>query len=79
MVARRKADTVRRNQAAQAARQGGTLAPEGELNLIHKLLGNNDIRTTLRYTPVADKQVKGMGNPLDAIMRKNSHASNSAI
>jgi integrase len=49
------------------------------LSLIQKLLGHNDIRTTLRYTPVADKQAKGIENPLDAIMRKNSHASNSAI
>jgi site-specific recombinase XerD len=49
------------------------------LSLIQQLLGTNDIRTTLRYTHVADKQVKGIENPLDAIMRKKSHASNSAI
>jgi hypothetical protein len=60
-------------------RQGEKLAPDGELHLIPKLLGHNNLRTFLRYTPVADKQVKGIENPLDAIMRKNSHASNSAI
>jgi site-specific recombinase XerD len=50
-----------------------------DISLIQKLLGHHDIRTTLRYTHVADKQVKGIENPLDAIMRKNSHAKNSAI
>jgi len=42
-----------------------------DISLIQKLLGHNDIRTTLRYTHVSNRHVKGIENPLDAILRKN--------
>jgi len=42
-----------------------------DISLIQKLLDHNDNRTTLRYTHVSKRHVKGIENPLDAILRKN--------
>jgi site-specific recombinase XerD len=45
-----------------------------DISLIQKLLGHNDRGTTLRYTHVGNKQIKGIENPLDAILQKNRPA-----
>lgn len=42
-----------------------------DISLIQKMLGHNDIRTTLRYTHVSNRHVKGIENPLDALLRKH--------
>lgn len=36
-----------------------------DISLIQKLLGHNDIRTTLNYTHVADRTIAGVQSPLD--------------
>lgn len=38
-----------------------------DISLIQKLLGHNDIRTTLCYTHVADQQVRNVTSPLDKL------------
>jgi integrase/recombinase XerD len=41
-----------------------------DIKYIQELLGHNDIRTTLRYTHVSNKQLGKIESPLDTIMRK---------
>jgi integrase/recombinase XerD len=41
-----------------------------DLRYIQELLGHNDIKTTLRYTHVAQKQLAQIESPLDKIFRK---------
>ena len=36
-----------------------------DISLIQKLLGHNDIKTTLVYTNVANKQISNIESPLD--------------
>ena len=38
-----------------------------DISLIQKLLGHNDIKTTLVYTNVANKQISNIESPLDKI------------
>lgn len=41
-----------------------------DISYIQKLLGHNDIKTTLRYTHVSIKDISKIESPLDKIMRK---------
>ncbi|MEI9958457.1 MAG: tyrosine-type recombinase/integrase [Ferruginibacter sp.] len=41
-----------------------------DITYIQKLLGHNDIKTTLRYTHVSNKTISKIESPLDKIMRK---------
>jgi integrase len=41
-----------------------------DITFIQKLLGHNDIKTTLRYTHVSNKDTAKIESPLDKIMRK---------
>lgn len=41
-----------------------------DISYIQKLLGHNDIKTTLRYTHVTNKDIGKIESPLDKIMRK---------
>ncbi|HRH51439.1 MAG TPA: tyrosine-type recombinase/integrase [Panacibacter sp.] len=41
-----------------------------DITYIQKLLGHNDIKTTLRYTHVSNKDIGKIESPLDKIMRK---------
>ena len=41
-----------------------------DISYIQKLLGHNDIKTTLRYTHVSNKDIGKIESPLDKIMRK---------
>ncbi len=41
-----------------------------DISIIQKLLGHNDIRTTLRYTHVSNRHMSQIENPLDALFRK---------
>ena len=41
-----------------------------DITYIQKLLGHNDIKTTLRYTHVSKKDIGKIESPLDKIMRK---------
>ena len=43
-----------------------------DISYIQKILGHNDIRTTLRYAQVSNKDITKIESPLDKIMRKNS-------
>ena len=43
-----------------------------DISYIQKLLGHNDIKTTLRYTQISNKDRGKIENPLDRIMRKNN-------
>jgi len=43
-----------------------------DIAYIQKLLGHNDIKTTLRYTHVSKKDIGKIESPLDRIMRKNA-------
>ena len=38
-----------------------------DISLIQKLLGHNDIRTTLNYTHVADRTISSVQSPLDKL------------
>lgn len=40
-----------------------------DIRFIQKLLGHNDIKTTLRYTHVSKKELGKIESPLDKIMR----------
>lgn len=39
-----------------------------DISLIQKLLGHNDIKTTLNYTKIVDKHIKNVKSPLDKLM-----------
>ena len=41
-----------------------------DISYIQKLMGHNDIKTTLRYTHVSKKDISKIESPLDKIMRK---------
>jgi integrase/recombinase XerD len=41
-----------------------------DITYIQKLLGHNDINTTLRYTQVSNRDISKIESPLDKIMRK---------
>ncbi|MEO6718702.1 MAG: tyrosine-type recombinase/integrase [Ferruginibacter sp.] len=41
-----------------------------DISLIQKMLGHNDIKTTLRYTHVSQRDIGKIESPLDKIMRK---------
>jgi len=41
-----------------------------DISFIQKLLGHNDIKTTLRYTQISKKDIGKIESPLDRIMRK---------
>jgi len=41
-----------------------------DISFIQKLLGHNDIQTTLRYTRISNKEIGKIESPLDRIMRK---------
>lgn len=41
-----------------------------DITYIQKLLGHNDIKTTLRYTHVSNRDISQIESPLDKIMRK---------
>lgn len=41
-----------------------------DISYIQKLLGHNDIKTTLRYTQISNKDIGQIESPLDRIMRK---------
>ncbi len=41
-----------------------------DITYIQKLLGHNDIKTTLRYTHVSNKDIGKIESPLDKLMRK---------
>ncbi len=41
-----------------------------DIAYIQKLLGHNDIKTTLRYTHVTNRDASKIESPLDKIMRK---------
>ena len=41
-----------------------------DITYIQKLLGHNDIKTTLRYAQVSNKEIGKIESPLDRIMRK---------
>ncbi len=41
-----------------------------DIGYIQKLLGHNDIKTTLIYTQVSNKNIKNIESPLDKILRK---------
>ena len=41
-----------------------------DISYIQKLLGHNDIKTTLRYTQISNKDIGKIESPLDRIMRK---------
>lgn len=43
-----------------------------DISYIQKLLGHNDIKTTLRYTQISNKDIGKIESPLDRIMRKKS-------
>ncbi len=43
-----------------------------DITYIQKLLGHNDINTTMRYTHVTNKDIGKIESPLDKIMRKNT-------
>ena len=43
-----------------------------DITYIQKLLGHNDIKTTLRYTHVSNKDIGKIESPLDKLMRKKS-------
>lgn len=43
-----------------------------DITYIQKLLGHNDIKTTLRYTHVSNKDTAKIESPLDKIMRKKA-------
>ena len=42
-----------------------------DISYIQKLLGHNDIKTTLRYTQISNKDIGKIESPLDRIMRKS--------
>ena len=42
-----------------------------DISYIQKILGHNDIKTTLRYAQVSTKDITKIESPLDKIMRKN--------
>jgi site-specific recombinase XerD len=42
-----------------------------DITYIQKLLGHNDIKTTMRYTQVSNKALNKIESPLDKVMRKN--------
>lgn len=41
-----------------------------DIKYIQELLGHNDIKTTLRYTHVSQKELMNIENPLDKLLRK---------
>jgi site-specific recombinase XerD len=41
-----------------------------DISYIQKLLGHSDIKTTLRYTQISNKDIGKIESPLDRIMRK---------
>lgn len=43
-----------------------------DITYIQKLLGHNDIKTTMRYTHVSNKDIGKIESPLDKILRKRS-------
>lgn len=44
-----------------------------DITYIQKLLGHNDINTTLRYTQVSNRDISKIESPLDKIMRKKGN------
>lgn len=44
-----------------------------DISLIQKLLGHNDIKTTMRYTHVSKKDIGNIESPLDKILRKKGN------
>ena len=44
-----------------------------DITLIQKLLGHNDIKTTMRYTHVSKKDIGNIESPLDKILRKKGN------
>ncbi len=44
-----------------------------DISYIQKLLGHNDIKTTLRYTQISNKDIGKIESPLDRIMRKKDN------
>jgi hypothetical protein len=45
---------------------------EAPIKYIQALPGHNDIKTTLRYTPVSQKSLKNIKSPLDGMVKKNA-------
>lgn len=41
-----------------------------DISFIQKLLGHNDIKTTLRYTQISKKEIGQIESPLDRVLRK---------
>jgi site-specific recombinase XerD len=41
-----------------------------DITMIMKLLGHNDLKTTMRYLHVSNRPIQAVENPLDALIRK---------
>jgi site-specific recombinase XerD len=41
-----------------------------DISITQKLLGRNDLKTTMRYLHVSKRHIEAVENPLDALIRK---------